>query len=179
MKENQFFRQGSRGCFISLAGVLFAIGAMAVSAQYQYPESPSCRGMLGAGFPALFICDDWGGGSPTGSWEKIDFVDVLNGGIRPQGFLIDFLFYIVLIWIVWLLASAVFHKGIHRHDVWWATFICVGFISGFLCAFLVFQSSRLYIKESRFRTPTPAISLSATPPGTLPAAKTPVGTPAP
>jgi hypothetical protein len=47
---------------------------MAISANYQYPEHPSCGGMLGAGFPVLFICDDWGGGSPTSSWEKIDYV---------------------------------------------------------------------------------------------------------
>lgn len=86
MKENQSFLQGSRGCFISLVIILTAIFAMAVSVNYQYPENPSCRGMLGAGFPVLFICDDWGGGSPTGSWGKIDLVDVMNGGIRLGGF---------------------------------------------------------------------------------------------
>jgi len=175
MKENQFSRQGSRGCFISLVSIFLAICAMAGSANYQYPEHPSCGGMLGAGFPVLFICDDWGGGSPTGSWEKIDFVDVLNGGIRPTGFLVDFLFYTVLIWILWFIVSRVFHKGINRHDLWWATFISVGFISGFLCAFLIFQSSDLYIGDSHIRTPTPVIP-SPTP---LKTTITPMATPAP
>ena len=179
MKENQFFRHRSRGCFFSLVSVLLTIFVMAISANYQYPEHPSCGGMLGAGFPVLFICDDWGGGSPTSSWEKIDYVDVLNGGIRPEGFLIDFLFYTVLIWIAWFIASGVFHKGINRLDLWWATFISVGFIFGFLCAFLMFRSSSLYIGDSHFRTPTPIISLSPTPLGTMPSIITPIATSTP
>lgn len=179
MKENQFFRQGPRGCFISLAGVLLAICAMAISANYQYPEHQSCGGMLGAGFPVLFICDDWGGGSPTGSWDKIDLVDVLNGGIRPEGFLVDFQFYTVLIWIGWFITSGVFHKGINHHDLWWATFISVGFIFGFLCAFLMFRSSRLYTRDSHYRTPTAIISLSPTPLETMPSIITPTATSTP
>jgi hypothetical protein len=179
MKENQFFRQGTRGCFISLVSILLAIFAMAISANYQYSEHPSCRGMLGAGFPVLFICDDWGGSSPTGSWGKIDFIDVLNGGIRPEGFLIDFLFYSVLIWIVGFITSGVFNKGIKRHDLWWATFISVGFIFGFLFAFLMFQSSRLYIGGSRFRATSTPISLSPTPLETMPSIITPITTSTP
>ncbi len=151
---------------------------MAISANYQYPEHPSCGGMLGAGFPVLFICDDWGGGSPTGSWEKIDFVDVLNGGIRPGGFLVDFLFYIVLIWIVLFIASGILHKGINHRDLWWTTFISIGFISGFLCAFLTFQSSDLYIRDSHIRTPTPLIP-SPTPLEAMPSLITPIATPTP
>ena len=143
MKESNFFRQGLRGCFINLVSVLLAISAMTISANYQYPKHPSCGGMLGAGFPMLYICDDWGGSSPTGSWDKIDFVDVLNGGIRPEGFLVDFVFYIVLIWIAWFTIPGFFHKGRNHHDLWWATFIGIGFIFGFLCAFLMFRSSRL------------------------------------
>jgi len=172
MKENQFFRQGLRGCSINLVSILLAIGAMAISANYQYPKHPSCGKMLGAGFPTLFICDDWGGSSPTGSWNKIDFVDVLNGGIRPEGFLVDFLFYTVLIWIVWFIASGIFHKGINRHDLWWASFISVGFMFGFLCSFLMFQSSRLYVGDSHFLT-TPA------PLETMPSIITPIATSAP
>ena len=178
MKENQLFRQGSRGCFISLASVLLAICAMAISTNYQHPEHPSCGGMLGGGFPVLFICDDWGGGSPTGSWDKIDFVDVLNGGVRPEGFLIDFLFYSVLIWIAWFIASGIFHKGINDHDLWWATFIGVGFIFGFLCAFLTFQSSDLYVRDSHIRTPTPVIP-SPTSFETMPSLTTPIATSTP
>jgi len=179
MKENQFFRQGSRGCFISLVIILLAIFAMAISANYQYPEHPSCGGMLGAGFPALFICDDWGGGSPTNSWGKITSIDIINGGIRPTGFLIDFLFYTVLIWIVWLLAARIFQKHINHNDLWWVTFISLGFISGFLCAFLTFQSSSLYLGDSYYRTsPTPILP-SPTPFGTMPPVITPISTPTP
>ncbi len=178
MKENQFFQQGFRGCFISLVSILLAICAMAFSVNYRHPEHPSCGGMLGAGFPVLFICDDWGGGSPTGSWEKIDFVDVLNGGIRPAGFLVDFLFYSVLIWIVGFMASGIFHKGINPRDLWWATFISIGFMAGFTCAFLTFQSSSLYLGDSYHRTtPTPVLP-SPTPLGTMPAIITPIATPA-
>ena len=179
MKENQFFQQGSRGCFINLVIILVAIFAITISANYQYPEHPSCGGMLGAGFPVLFICDDWGGGSPTNSWGKITFVDIPNGGIRPTGFLIDFLFYTVLIWIVWLLAARIFQKRINNSDLWWVAFISFGFISGFLCAFLTFQSSSLYLGDSYYRTsPTPILP-SPTPFGTMPSVITPISTPAP
>jgi len=116
MKENRFFQEGSRGCLMSLAMILLSIFAMAISVNHQYPEHPSCGGMLGAGFPVLFICDDWGGGSPTNSWGKITSIDIINGGIRPTGFLIDFLFYFVLLWITWLLMVRIFQKNInHNH----------------------------------------------------------------
>lgn len=115
--KNQFFLRGSRGCLISLAIIFLAVFAMAISTNYQYPDHPSCGGMLGAGHPVLFICDDWGGGSPTNSWGKITFVDVPNGGIRPTGFLIDFLFYAVLIWIIWLFVARILQKRINQSDL--------------------------------------------------------------
>jgi hypothetical protein len=178
MKENQTFQQGARGCLISLVMILLATGALAVSANYHYPESPSCVGMLGAGFPVLFICDDWGGGSPTGSWGKIDFVDVLNGGVKPAGFLADFLFYWVLVWIVTFIASKVFNKGKYRPGLWWATMISLGFIAGILCAILIFQPTELRIGD--YRLPTPASVLpTATPLERMPAEMTPVATPYP
>lgn len=157
MKENEFFQQGSRGCLISLVSILLAVCAMAVSANYQYFEAPSCKGMSGAGFPILFICDDWGGSSPTGSWGKIDYVDVFNGGIRPEGFLVDFMFYSVLIWVILIVAARVFHKGIHHRDLWRAAFISMVFITGFLCAFLTFQSSDLYSRDAHIGTSTPVV----------------------
>ena len=157
MKENQIFQQGSRGCLISLLIILLAICAMAISANYHYPQHASCHGMLGAGFPVLFICDDWGGGSPTGSWNKIDFVDVVNGGIRPAGFLVDFLFYVLLILIIWFAASSFVHKDVNYRDLWWTTFVVAGFVFGFLCAFLTVWTSDLYIKNPPMSTPTPVI----------------------
>ena len=157
MKDNSFFQYGSRGCFISLVSILLAIGAMAVSTSYQYPQHPFCRGMLGAGFPALFICDDWGGGSPTGSWGRIDFVDVLNGGIRPYGFLLDFLFYVILIWIGWFVLARILTKSVNQRVLWWGTMILFVFIAGFLCSFLTFQSSDWYTRDIFIGTPTPII----------------------
>jgi hypothetical protein len=134
--------------------------------------------MVGAGFPVLFICDDWGGGSPTGSWGKIDSVDVINGGIRPGGFLVDFLFYIVLIWIVLFLLAVIVHKGVRHRDLWWGTVITIGFIAGFLFAFLTFQSSDLIIRETYVGTPTPVVP-SPTALETLPSMSTPIATPIP
>jgi len=173
MKENQFFQQGVRGCLISLVMILLATCAVAVSANYQYPENPSCAGMLGAGFPVLFICDDWGGGSPTGSWGKIDYVDVLNGGVKPGGFLADFLFYWVLVWVLWFIASTVIFRGTNRHGLWWSTLISLGFIAGLLCAILIFQPTELTIGD--YHAPTPAFILpTATPLEKMPASVTPM-----
>ncbi len=157
MKENQLFQQGSRGCLISLLSILMAICAIIISANYHYPQHASCRGMLGAGFPVLFICDDWGGGSPTGSWNRIDFIDVVNGGIKPTGFFVDFLFYILLSLIIWFVSSRFLHRGVSYHDFWWATLIIVAFIFGFLFAFLTIWSSDSYLKNPPVGTPTPAI----------------------
>ncbi|HSL42103.1 MAG TPA: hypothetical protein VK897_01650 [Anaerolineales bacterium] len=179
MKENLIFPHGFRGCFISFVIILAAISAMAISTTYQYPKHPFCSGMLGAGFPALFICDDWGGGSPSNSWGKITFIDVPNGGIRPVGFLIDFLFYALLMWAVLLLVGRIFQRRISQKDLWWAALVSFTFIAGFLCASLMFLSSSLYLGDDYYRTsPTPILP-SSTPPGTMPVVETPVSTPAP
>jgi hypothetical protein len=155
MMKTPFFQQGMRGCFFSLAGILVALSALSLSTRHLHPESKDCGGMLGAGYPVLFICDDWGGGSPTGSWGKIDLVDVLNGGIRPAGFLMDFLFYFGVLWVVGVAASRLFHFGTKHGTFWWATFIGFGFIFGLLCAYWIIQSSDLYLRNSPLTgTPT-------------------------
>jgi hypothetical protein len=178
MNENPVFQHGFRGCLISFGIVVAAIFAMAISTSYQHPEDPSCGGMLGAGFPALFICDDWGGGSPTNSWEKITFVDVPNGGIRPLGFLIDFLFYALLSWSILLLGGRIFQKRINQQDVGWVAFLSLSFAVGFICASLMFFSSRLYVGGYHRRaTPTPMLP-SPTAHGTMPA-EAPISTPVP
>ncbi len=167
MKENQTFRQGFLGCFVSFVCILLAIWAVSISARYPYPENPYCGNMVGAGFPVMFICDNWGGGSPTNSWGKIDFVDVLNGGINPTGFLVDFLFYFILIGMIGFIVSSIVHRSLK----WWTMFISIGFITGFLCAFLVFQPGYFeYVRQIRLplmRTPTPTLSVQ-TPIATLP-----------
>jgi hypothetical protein len=110
MKNYLFSRQGSRGRFIIIASILAAICAMAISVNHQVPEQPACGGMLGAGFPAILICDNWGGGSPTNSWDKITFVDILNGGIKPGGFVVDLLFYSVLSYVIIYLMLAIYQR---------------------------------------------------------------------
>lgn len=175
MKENQLFQQGLRGCLISLLSIVLAISAMAASTNYHYSQHAACRGMLGAGFPLLFICDDWGGGSPTGSWGKIDFIDVLNGGIKPGGFFVDFLFYLVLILIIWFAGSGVLHKSIKHHDLWWTTFIILGFVSGFLFAFLTAWSSDSYIRRPPLGTTTPVVP-SPTASHSIPSIEAPTAT---
>jgi hypothetical protein len=182
MNENQFFRQGLRGFLISWVCILLALWAVSISARYLYPENTYCGDMVGAGFPVMFICDDWGGGSPTSSWGKIDFVDFLNGRIIPSGFLIDLVFYFILFGFIWFTASSIIHKGLNRSDLWWITFIGMGFITGLLCTFLVFQPSYLnYIRPPVFnRTSTPIFVPSPT--GTLPTAPptlTPITTSSP
>jgi len=103
--------------FFVFAAGLFAILAIILSTNYQYPENSACQGMLGAGFPVLYICDNWGGGSPTDSWGKITPVDVLNGGINFGGFMLDFLFYAALFLIGALVIRAIYHRLITaRYD---------------------------------------------------------------
>ncbi len=170
MKETPLFQQGLRGCFISLLSIALVISAMALSTNYHYSQHAACRGMLGAGFPVLFICDDWGGGSPTGSWNKIDFIDVVNGGIRPGGFFVDFLFYMLLISITWLITTSLVHKGINQGDFWWTMFMMNAFAFGFLFVFLTIWSSDAYIKNPPIGTSTPVI------PSATASEITPIGT---
>ena len=177
MKENPLFPNAFRGCFISLVSVFLALCLVWLSANYEYPEHPLCIGALGAGFPLLFICDAGLGGSPISSWGKITFVDIPNGGIRPGGFLLDFLFYLVLVWIVLFTAAGIFRRGIHRPDLWWTGFVSIIFVMGFLCGSLVFFSSELYAKNYA-RTPMPNVIIipSPTPLGTMPSVITPLST---
>ena len=157
MNENQPFQQGSRGCIISMLIIVLAVIALAFSTSYQFPQHLSCQGMLGAGFPLLFICDDWGGSSPTSSWGKIDLVDVANGGIQPIGFFIDFIFYILVSLIVWVTISGFLRKATNHGDLWWATTILIGFLIGFSFAFLSVWTSDQYIKHPAIGTATPVI----------------------
>ena len=167
MKENEYFQHGLRGFFMSFVFIVLALLAVSISATYLYPNNAYCGDMVGAGFPMMFICDDWGGGSPTNSWGKIDFVDVLNGGLIPGGFLIDFVFYLLLIGFFSLLALSILRKSWNPSDLWWTIFISLGFITGLLCAFLAFIPSYLnYVRPPVFdRTTTPIFVPSPT--GTL------------
>lgn len=110
MMKNSFASTTVRVLLIFLASLPLALGAMLLSVNYQYPENPACAGMLGAGFPLMFICDDWGGGSPTSSWGIITPVDVVNGGVIWEKFWVDFLFYTALIFITILILRAVHQR---------------------------------------------------------------------
>ena len=179
-KEHPFLLHGLRGCFINVVNIFLALCAVTLSASYRYPEHPLCRGGLGAGFPVLFICDAGLGGSPISSWGRIDLNDLPNGGIRPGGFLLDFLFYTALIWVVWAILAVVSPRLTDRRDLGWAAWIGVAYLAGFLCASLLFFSSELYIKGYA-RTPTPNLTIipSPTPLGTMPSLITPVATAGP
>jgi len=147
-----------RGCLAVLLPIFLAVCAVAISAKHQYPADPTCGGMLGAGFPVLFICDDWGGGSPSSSWDKIDYVDVLNGGVKPASFLIDLLFYTVLTWSAWYIVTALAQGGrVVRATYSWATWISIGYILGLLTGYLIFHPNALGLEQLPVRKPTPVM----------------------
>jgi hypothetical protein len=177
MEESPLSQHSLRGCFIVLISLVFVTGAMALSGNYVYLEHPLCRGAIGGGFPFLFVCDANTGGSPISSWGKVTFIDILMGGLRPGGFLLDFLFYLILACVIWFAAGRLFHTHLHRRDLLWAACMSVIYISGLLCGSLVFFSSELYDKGYA-RTPTenPIIVPSTTPFGTPPSLITPIPT---
>jgi hypothetical protein len=166
-----------RGCFINLAIIVFVIVAMTLSVNYTYRAHPLCRGGIGGGYPVLFLCDAGVGGSPISSWGKITLIDIPNGGIRPGGFLLDFLFYLIIAWVISFVISQILHSRVPRRDISWAAFISTVYVIGLLCGSLVFFSSELYDKSyARTPTPNPIIIPSATPFGTMPSLITPIPT---
>jgi hypothetical protein len=110
MKNKPFVIRRIHYYIIGLISILLAVCAMIISVRYQYPESPACKGRLGVGYPVLFICDNWGGGSPTNSWGEITSVDVLNRGITLGGFLGDLLFYTALDYGAMLLLLTIYQR---------------------------------------------------------------------
>jgi len=87
---------------------LLAICMMVISVNYPHPHDPfACSGLLGAGFPVSFICDYSDGGSPLSSAGKIDSADFPF--VSPQGFFVDALFYVVLLWTAGLMVFGIYH----------------------------------------------------------------------
>ncbi|HEY6072409.1 MAG TPA: hypothetical protein VIV15_03220 [Anaerolineales bacterium] len=149
-----------------IAGLIAA--ALLVSLGYEHPEDPVCERMLGAGFPVIFICDNWGGGSPTSSWGKIDYVDVLNGGIKPVGLALDIAFFSLPIGILSLLAGSLISESASRHKLRiLALFMAFAYVAGFLFAWLVFQPGLFPIQNPLPLTPVPTF-FTPTPIGTPP-----------
>ncbi len=110
MKISRFFPGRPSACLLAFLSLPLSIVAILLSMNYQVPDSPACGGMLGAGSPVLFICDNWGGGSPTDSWGKITWVDVINGGVLFPRFLIDLFLYALLFFLVLLVVRAAFRR---------------------------------------------------------------------
>ena len=114
MKKNAILPAGFSGCMAALFIVLLAVAAMIISVKYHQYTHPACArssaASLGGGFPFLLICDDWGGGSPTASWDKIGWVDVLYGGVKPLGFLANLLVYMSLFWLPYTLIRHLFSR---------------------------------------------------------------------
>jgi len=95
-KEYRFFSRGYRGTILDMAGMLLAICLMIATVSYQHPSRLLCYGGLGAGFPAVFICDA-SGESPMSSWGKIDWADL--DSLNLPGSFVDILFYTLLVWV--------------------------------------------------------------------------------
>ncbi|HVP20761.1 MAG TPA: hypothetical protein VMS73_02755 [Anaerolineaceae bacterium] len=90
--------------------ILLAASLTIGTVNYQRLSDPLCRGQLGAGFPAAFICDAQGE-SPLGSVGKIDWADI--DSLNPIGSFVDVLFYTALLWITSIMVPRIF-KQIHR-----------------------------------------------------------------
>jgi hypothetical protein len=100
---------------------------------YQRQYYPVCQGGLSAGFPIAFLCDG-SGGSPIGSWGKIDLADWVNG--NPLAFLLDFLLYGALNSLAGLIVMGLFRKGLSQDENFrWGVLLCFGCIVAFLTPF--------------------------------------------
>ncbi len=95
-----------------MVSVILAVLLTVRSINDQRLHDPVCQGLAGAGFPLTFICDSLGS-SPTGSWGKIDAADILFPNLF---FLVDVLFYTLLLWLPLILAMGVIHRVRCRRD---------------------------------------------------------------
>jgi hypothetical protein len=156
------------GCILGILSILLGICLTAGTVFYQRRDYPVCQGSMSAGFPIAFICDS-SGGSPIGSWGKIDLADWVNG--NPLAFLLDFLLYAALLSLAWLIVMGLIRKGISSDENFkWGLSLCIMYIVTFLFAFMSFQSNSLNVEIPFPKTPTPYI-FAPTP--------TPFGTPPP
>ena len=154
------------GCVIGMASALLGLCLTLGTILYhrEADPDPMCGGGVSAGFPLSFICDDTGG-SPIGSWGKIDFADIFN--INPRPLLLDFLLDSAALTLAWLVLSGL-RKGLAHAEIFrWAVLLCIGYMVAFLFAFLLFQSHTLNFEVPAPTTPTP-ILYTPTPFGTLP-----------
>jgi len=83
-------------------------------------DSFSCYGLLGAGFPASFLCDYSEGAAPVfgsnpSSAERIDRADFPYFSL--QGVVVDLSFYAVLILLTWFMLTYGIHRLRHKRRV--------------------------------------------------------------
>jgi len=154
-----------RGCVFGFLTILLGICLAAGTVFYQRQDYPVCQGGLSAGFPIAFLCDG-SGGSPIGSWGKIDLADWFN--VNPLALLLDILLYGALISLAGMIVTGVLRRGLSQDENFrWGVLICIGYIAVFLFAFMSFQSNSLNIEVPFSRTLTPII-YTPTPFGTPP-----------
>ena len=89
-----FFSRGLRGLFFDVLHLPLA------TVIYQCPADPLCGGILSAGFPVAFLCDN-AAESPIQAWGIISW-----GVDNPNllGAFVDILFYCALLWIISFMA---------------------------------------------------------------------------
>jgi hypothetical protein len=105
MDKHWFLPQGRRVWMFGIVSVALAVFLTLGSVNDQRAQDPVCQGIAGAGFPVTFVCDTTGS-SPTSSWGKIDEADTI---FPNPFFLIDVLFYTVLLWVPWFVVLGVSH----------------------------------------------------------------------
>ena len=108
MRNLQVLTHGYGGYILGIVSALLAIGLAVVSLTYIRPRDCSrlcappdplvcgtCEiGEKKAGWPPPFFVDQMGGGSPTSVWGRLGPEDLPN----VATFILDALFYIVLLW---------------------------------------------------------------------------------
>jgi hypothetical protein len=102
METHTLLPRSAGGCMLNLLIGLLAIMLTVQSAHVQRPYERACDGFVGGGFPLPFLCDDLGE-SPTSSWGRIDETDWYVLVIFHPYFLVNVLFYVVLLWVPWFI----------------------------------------------------------------------------
>ena len=95
MEQDRLLPPSYRGLVMGLASVLLAVALVLATVAVQRPDPAYCRGLLGAGYPASFVCDA-SGESPLSSVGRIDWAD--TDSINLPGSCLDVLFYGLLLW---------------------------------------------------------------------------------
>jgi len=139
----------------------------ATTNRYNYSDNFACGGRLGVGFPTSFLCDYGGGASsPIDSWGKIDLADFPYFSL--QGFFIDSLIYMTILFVIERLVHRIFHHNEQFHSAYnkWLAFITVSFLLGYVFASFILASNQVNFHNYLLGMP-PTIVYSPTPPATL------------